>query len=210
MNSAESVAEKIIVDEKFPHEILIAEFHYARETAGQAMEDRHKMVNFFLIIVGILASGIGILLQGESNSELLGAASTQKLAISVLLFFIVIIGVLYVLKLIRLRSAWFESALCMNHIKDYYDEHWPQLQLKAKAFRWTRETLIRQDISKLTTLFGYSAILVILVDSAAFLAFLLVSTDSQNAILIIVLSTIVFFSQIAFYKSALSEKRLPK
>lgn len=210
MNNSKKIADNSTTFEHFPHDILIAEFNYARETAGQAMEDRHKMVNFFLIIVGILASGMGVFLRGNSNSEFLESMVNQKIAISALLFFIFFVGLLYLLKLIRLRAAWFESALCMNHIKDYYNDNFPKCELKAKAFRWTRETLKRHEINKLRTLFGYSAILVVLVDSVAFLTFLFVSTNAQNLIWIVILSTLVFCSQISIYKSALSEKRLPK
>ena len=209
MITSKKITDHTATFDEFPHEILIAEFNYARETAAQAMEDRHKMVNFFLIIVGILASAIGILLKGDLQTESLDSLTSQRIAISVLLFFVFIIGVLYMLKLIRLRSAWFDSALCMNHIKDYYNDNMPKWELKAKAFRWTRETLIRQDISKLRTLFGYSVILIILVDPFAFLAFLLVSIGPGKAVFIGILSMVVLFLQIAFYKSALSEKRLP-
>jgi len=210
MNASKKITDHTAAFDEFPHEILIAEFNYARETAAQAMEDRHKMVNFFLIIVGILASAIGILLKGEWHIEFLDSSTSQRIGISILLFFVFIIGVLYLLKLIRLRTAWFDSALCMNHIKDYYNDNFPKWELKAKAFRWTRETLIRQDISKLRTLFGYSAILVILVDTAAFCTFLFVSIEPAKAGFPGALSIVVLFLQIVFYKSALSEKRLPK
>lgn len=39
-------------------QVLEWEFEYARVTASEAMRDRHTMVNFYLIIVGITVSGV--------------------------------------------------------------------------------------------------------------------------------------------------------
>ena len=39
-------------------EILGWEFEYARTTASEAMQDRYTMVNFYLIMVGVVASGV--------------------------------------------------------------------------------------------------------------------------------------------------------
>ena len=39
-------------------DILAWEFEYARITASEAMRDRHLMINFFLIIVGLSVTGI--------------------------------------------------------------------------------------------------------------------------------------------------------
>ena len=197
--------------EDCPHEILIAEFNYARETAAQAMEDRHKRVNFFLIIVGILANAIGVLLTYDSTKSQLLSEEYRIISVSILLLMIFFIGILYLLKLIRLRSAWFESALCMNQIKDYYNANFPNSNLKRKAFRWTKETLVRQQINKLSTLFGLSALLVIFINSFAFFGFLLLTLKTNNNIIIaaaVLAATLLL--QIGCYKSALSEKRLPK
>lgn len=209
--AAQSTAKKEDkkVTDSFPNDILTAEFEYAKETAAQAMDDRHKMVNYYLIIVGIFANAIGMLLTGKMEKDLFGSLFTKNVVVGLLLFLIFIIGVLYLLKLIRLRSAWFESALCMNQIKDYYNEKFPEWELKGKAFRWTKETLIRQHISKLSTLFGYSALLIILLNSVAFFAFL-VTTLNSHVKLSLIYFIVVFILQIIIYKSALSDKRLAK
>ncbi len=210
MAAAQSAGKKDVrkVTESFPHEILIAEFNYARETAAQAMDDRHKMVNFFLLTVGIFANAIGILLTEKTDKDLF-SLMTKNIVVSSLLLLILIIGLLYLLKLIRLRSAWFESALCMNQIKDYYNERFPEWGLKAKAFRWTTETLIRQDISKMRTIFGYSALLIILLNSIAFFAFFVTSSGGNWKVSLIFFGA-VFILQIVFYKAALSDERLAR
>ncbi len=206
----ESQQQKIASSQSIPQEILIAEFNYARETAAQAMDDRHKMVNFFLIIVGILANAIGLILFSEKKNVFFESVMVQKVGVGIILLLVFLIGLLYLLKLVHLRMAWFESALCMNQVKDYYDERFPQANLKKKAFRWTRQTLISQDISKLTTIFGLSALLIICIDSCAFLGFLLCCMSLDRVLLSIGFFAVVLLLQVAYYKLALSEKRLPK
>ncbi len=39
-----------------PESIVLEEFRYARETAFQAMNDRHTLLNFFLVLTGLITS----------------------------------------------------------------------------------------------------------------------------------------------------------
>ncbi len=39
-------------------EILQWEFKYVRTTASEAMQDRHTMINFYLLATGVVASGV--------------------------------------------------------------------------------------------------------------------------------------------------------
>lgn len=144
-----------------PNAILMAEFDYARETAAQAMDDRHKMVNFYLIIVGVIFAAAANLLKLASNGGLGTGLTTMqwRQATAALLIALFFVGLLYLLKLIRLRQAWRDSALAMNQIKDYYSVRFRNYRMNKQAFRWTRETL--PPANKFWTLFFFSAVLVI-------------------------------------------------
>lgn len=150
------------------NDILIAEFEYAKDTASQAMEDRHKMVNYYLIIVGVLLNAVATLLTSSQEAEkLMMSEDLIRYAVFSLLFTLFILGILYLLKLIRLRLAWFESALAMNQIKDYYKKNAALLTLKPLPFRWTTESLKKMKLNKNDTLFCYSAVLIILIGTLA-------------------------------------------
>jgi hypothetical protein len=150
------------------NDILIAEFEYAKDTASQAMEDRHKMVNYYLIIVGVLLNAVATLLTSSKEAEkLMMSENLIRYAVFSLLFTLFILGILYLLKLIRLRLAWFESALAMNQIKDYYKKNAAVLNLKPLPFRWTTTSLKKMKLNKNDTLFCYSAVLIILIGTLA-------------------------------------------
>jgi hypothetical protein len=143
-------------------DILGWEFAYARTTASEAMQDRHTMVNFYLLVAGVVASGVVAVL-GQSPG-------LPKAAGTVLLWLLCGIGWLYFLKIIRLRQAWHDSARAMNQIKEFYIQHAKAFDpdvLRA-AFRWQAHTLPAPD--KPWTLFFYSALLIGFLDSVAYLA----------------------------------------
>jgi hypothetical protein len=116
-----------------PDAILQQEFEYARETALQANNDRAQVVNLYLILVG----GTGSLAVGLPALAPTWLTAAPALFASVG-FLIGLVGLFTVLKLIRLRLAWHDSALAMNRIKDFYLAHYPEL---APAFRWRTQTL---------------------------------------------------------------------
>jgi hypothetical protein len=75
---------------------------------------------------------------------------------------------LYFLKIIRLRQAWHDSARAMNQIKEFFiqhDEHFEPEELRP-AFLWQAHTLPPPD--KPWTVFFYSAVLIALLDSMAY------------------------------------------
>jgi len=78
-------------------DILGWEFEYARITASEAMQDRHTMVNFYLLAVGVVASGIVTVLGWDTD--------LPKAIGTVLLWLVCGIGWLYFLKVIRLGSV---------------------------------------------------------------------------------------------------------
>jgi protein-S-isoprenylcysteine O-methyltransferase Ste14 len=138
------------------------EFEYARTTASEAMQDRHTMINFYLLVAGVVASGVVAVL--GQNTELPKAAGT------VLLWLLCGIGWLYFLKLIRFRQAWHDSARAMNQIKDFYIQHAKDFEpdVLRDAFRWKIETLPPPD--KPWTAYFYSAMLIGFLNSVAYMA----------------------------------------
>lgn len=188
-----------------PEKILIAEFEYARETAAQAMDDRHKMVNFYLIIVGVIFTAVASLLStvkksslGESIADVPWTCVT-----SVLLAALFLVGFLYLMKLIRLRQAWRDSALSMNQIKDYYSKRLGRYRLNKFAFRWTTRTL--PSANKLWTVFFFSALLIVLLDSLALMGSLLLA--GIFAYIIIIAGLLSGVIQIGLYMYLLREDK---
>ena len=117
--------------------MLLEEFNYAGLTAYQSMEDRTRMFNLYLLIVGVLASGLGALYQFSGS---IGTYS-RPLAITLLLI-AGIVGVAFFTKLIRLRQAWRESVICMNVIKEFYIQQFrQQMPQIERAFRWRLKTI---------------------------------------------------------------------
>jgi len=145
-----------------PADILKLEFEYARTTASEAMQDRHIMVNFYLLVAGVVVSGVvGVLAQ---------KTGLPKAAGTLLLWLLCGIGWLYFLKIIRLRQAWHDSAKAMNQIKEFYIQHAKEFapDVLRSAFRWQSHTL--PDPGKPWTVFFYSATLIGFLNSAAYVA----------------------------------------
>ena len=146
-------------------EILGLEFEYARTTASEAMSDRHTMINFYLVVVGALGAGLLLVLGGlPSQANLPPAVGTA------LLWLLCLVGWLYCLKVIRLRQAWYGSARAMNQIKEFYLKHSKDFEPDelCQAFLFKPETLPAPD--KPWTVYFYSAMLIALLDSAAYVA----------------------------------------
>lgn len=141
-------------------DILGREFEYARVTASEANAERHTMVNFYLLITGVAASGV-VAVVGKGTG-LPASAGT------VLLWLLCGIGWLYFLAIIRLRQAWYESAKAMNRIKEFYFAHVqePAGDVLRAAFRWQEQTLPPPD--KPWTVYFYSAMVIALLNSAAY------------------------------------------
>lgn len=117
--------------------MLLEEFNYISTTAYQAMEDRARMFNLYLLLIGVLGSGLAAVYQLGGGLR----AFTQVLATG-LLFIAGVMGIAFFVKLIRLRQAWRESAVAMTMIKEYYIKEFSALKPGVeKAFRWRLETL---------------------------------------------------------------------
>jgi len=172
-------------------DILGWEFEYARFTASEAMQDRHTMVNFYLLVTGVLVSGVvGVLTQ---NTGLPKAAGT------LLLWLLCGIGWLYFLKIIRLRQAWHDSARAMNKIKDFYIQHVKDFKPDElrEAFLWKAETLPPPD--RPWTVFFYSAVLIAFLNSVAYVAGgALLSLTARRSFPLLVLGPLLLFG-LAFF-----------
>ena len=117
--------------------MLLEEFNYASLTAYQSMEDRTRMFNLYLLLVGVLASGLGVVYQLSGSISIY----SRPLAIALLLI-AGIVGVAFFTKLIRLRQAWRESVICMNVIKEFYIQQFRrQMPRVERAFRWRLKSI---------------------------------------------------------------------
>lgn len=114
-----------------PETILQMEYEYACKTAEQAQDDRTAIMTLYLVLVGGVSSAAQF---APQSSELVGAS-----VIFVMVFGLLgITGFITMMKLVRLRQAWYDSAKAMNQIKQFYLEKFPGLD---SAFRWKLETL---------------------------------------------------------------------
>jgi hypothetical protein len=173
-------------------EILGWEFQYAQTTASEAMDQRHTLVNFYLLVAGVAASAVAAILGGDM-ARLRGPGA-------VLLWVLCGIGWLYFLAIIRLRQAWHDSARAMNQIKEFYIQHAKDFEpdvLRA-AFRWKADSLPRPE--KAWTVFFYSAMLISFIDSVAYVGgSVLLGLDATLALplanaVILVMFGLVFFA----------------
>ena len=115
-------------------ELLAAEFDYIAQTAGQANEDRARVSSFYLIAVGSLVAAMF----GTQLFDTDKFTETVKIMFSGLFVLLTLLGTSTIMQLARLRSAWYESMLAMNQIKDFAMNQSPELK---RAFRWKSETL---------------------------------------------------------------------
>jgi len=115
-------------------ELLAAEYEYIAQTAMQAHEDRARVSSFYLIAVGSLVAA----LFGTQLFDADKFTQAVKLMFSGLFVLLTLLGTSTIMQLARLRSAWYESMLAMNQLKDFAMSQNPEL---AKAFRWKTSTL---------------------------------------------------------------------
>jgi hypothetical protein len=172
-------------------DILGWEFQYAQSAASEAMEQRHTLVNFYLLVAGVAASAVAAILGGDlARLRALGA---------VLLWVLCGIGWLYFLAIIRLRQAWHDSARAMNQIKEFYIQHTREFKpdVLRTAFRWKDNTL--PPAEKAWTVFFYSAMVVSFIDSVAYVGGgMLLGLDEAFALPFPIAGVIAIFGLIFF------------
>jgi 8-oxo-dGTP pyrophosphatase MutT (NUDIX family) len=144
--------------------MLLEEFKYVAGTAGDAIADRARIFDRYLLLVGgVLVAGVGFISQANQFG---GQQYIQPVAIA---GFLVsgVLGVWFFATLIRLRHAYRESLVNMNVIKDYYIQAFklapPRLE---KVFRWRMETLPKHE--RIGSVWYLTAHIVALVSSLCF------------------------------------------
>ena len=186
-------------------ELLGWEFEYASTTASEAMQDRHIMVNYFLLITGLVGAAVGTLLK----DGLPASASIPPYGSTALLWLLTCVGWLYFLKIVRLRQAWRNSAQAMNCIKAFYLGHacLPEGVNLREAFCWLPETL--PPSAKRWTVFHYSTLLVALLSSFAFVCAGILLRPGDHGVVpmasIVALGLVHFIYQTTMYRRALEE-----
>jgi hypothetical protein len=113
-------------------ELLIAEFEYIAHTASQANDDRSSVVSFFIIAVGSPLAAF------FSTDIAKTPEPTAYLLFTGLFLILSVLGTTTILQLARLRSAWYESMLAMNHMKEFLVKN--SNSDISGAFRWTFNT----------------------------------------------------------------------
>ena len=140
-------------------ELLAAEFNYIAQTAIQANEDRARVSSFYLIAVGSLVAAMF----GAQYIDSTLLSVDVNILFSGLFVLLTLMGTSTIMQLARLRSAWYESALAMNQLKDYMMR---QNQTLTQAFRWTTGTLPSKH--KKDSISYYQAIEVALISGLMF------------------------------------------
>lgn len=150
-----------------PSEILGWEFGYAQTTASEAMQDRHTMINYYLIIVAVVSTGV-IAVLGQDKAKVAIALPIASGAI--LLWLLASIGSFYFLKIASLRRAWYLSVLAMIQIKEFYIRYSNGMNgdTLREAFFFEPETLPARN--KRWNVFFYSAMLVAFLNGVSYMA----------------------------------------
>lgn len=145
--------------------LLMKEFDYIRETAAQAMNDRHTMVNYFIIITGAFITIIGSQFFGAKDALSDPKYISILIGVSIIINFI---GWIYFMHIIRLRQAWCDSASALNQIKEFFvvNGRVPD-DIARSAFLWNSKTIPRAG--KKSNVSYYSAMLISLVSTVVLL-----------------------------------------
>lgn len=138
--------------------LLALEYDYAKASAQAAMEDRHKMVNFFVSFFGIVFSAIF----GLANFT----ETPDQEVIFIILFAGFFVGFLFFMNIVRLRQAWYGSVQAMNALKSYVFAQDPEDKAFQAAFVWKARTIPRPG--KGWTTFFFSAVTVAFLNSILF------------------------------------------
>ena len=181
-------------------ELLAAEFDYIAQTAIQANEDRARVSSFYLIAVGSLVAAMF----GTQYIDPKLFSMDANLMFSGLFALLTLLGTSTVMQLARLRSAWYESALAMNQLKDYMMS---QNKTLSQAFRWKTSTLPSKY--KIDSVSYYQATEVALISglmfgaAAFFLQRAVLSIGLLQWIISAVVGVTTIFIQLFIYQRAL-------
>ncbi len=122
--------------------MLLEEFKYVAGTASDAIADRARIFDRYLLLVGgVLVAGIGSISQlGPGGAQFVQPIAIGGLLVSALL------GIWFFATLIRLCRAYRESLICMNVIKQHYITAFNITPERLSSiFRWNMGTLPRHE-----------------------------------------------------------------
>ena len=182
-------------------ELLAAEYNYIAQTANQANEDRARVSSFYLIAVGSLVAA----LFGTQLFDAERFTQAVKIMFSGLFVLLTILGAFTIMQLARLRSAWYESMLAMNQLKDFAMNQSPEL---IKAFRWKTTTLPNKY--KAGSVSYYQAIEVALIGGLTFGAAMFFLQQAFYSVSLltwmvsVLFGILAIFIQLALYKQTLN------
>lgn len=137
--------------------MLLEEYNYASVTAYQALEDRARMFNLYLLLVGVVASALGAIYQLARPSDPTAAREINTLIVT-LLVVAGVLGFAFFVKIIRLRAAFRESLIAMNLVKEFYIREFKrQVPHVEHAFRWRLLTIpAGESIGTVTFVISYT------------------------------------------------------
>ncbi len=187
-----------------PVHVLGWEYDYIRNTATEAMQDRHTMVNFYLLVTGGVATGVLTIFGAQHLDNRLG---------TLLLWLYCGVGWLYFLKLVKLRRSWGESAAAMSQIKEFCMRNAKGVAAERlrSAFLWSGQSV--PEPAKRWTVFFYSAMLVAYLDSVAFVVGALMLRNElpepTGFAGLLGLGVLFFALHVAFYQLLLAPKQGP-
>ena len=118
-------------------EILIAEFSYIAQTAGQANEDRVRVTAQYFITIGTILVAI---VSVAAAPLTIAIQTSVRVAFSIIFLVLSILSFFTILQLVRLRLAWCESARAMSTIKEHYCKVNASSDIE-RAFRWTKSSI---------------------------------------------------------------------
>lgn len=158
--------------------LLTKDYDYIRDTLTQAMNDRHTMVNYFLLITGAIFTIIFSNLNAESLQDL-----QVKRLLMIVALIVNFIGWIYFMHIVRLRQAWHGSALALNQIKEFYIQNGrvPD-DIARSAFLWDTKTVPRAG--RKSNVFYYSAVLISFIASLSLTFASYANSPSQSILAI--------------------------
>jgi len=181
--------------------ILAAEFNYAAQTAFQANEDRARVTSFYLVTVGsFLAAILSTQFISAPGELIYGGFSVLFLVISLM-------GIITLLQLVRLRSAWHESVQAMNQVKEFYIRNTPNYPLQD-AFRWRSDSIPpRLKTSSISFLLALEICLLGSFMFGAAVAFLILAVNGQALWWSILAGLVFLIFQMALYAAVLRDSK---
>ncbi len=186
-------------------ELLETELNYLSQTAFQANEDRARVTSFYLVAVGSLVAALFSTQLFNTHFEI----GFIALAFCGLFLILTVLGTLTTLQLARLRHAWYDAALAMNQLKEYWISRSGDMDL-VQAFRWSSATLPPKF--KNNSLSYYQALEVALLSGMTFGASIFFfqlgigyENPAWNWSFSIALGVLIFIIQLLLYKQSLEK-----